>query len=140
MNDQIRRFEATNKTLAKYRSKAFDWHGASCIHLVRSQAINMGHRGLPQLPAFRSATGALTALRGRGCESLTELMDRHFARITPAQMMLGDVASLPGDGGPFPALVLFDGLHSLLGWHDSAPDAVRAIKDAIAAVDTAWRL
>lgn len=139
MNDQIRRAEATNKTLDKYRRRAFDWHGASCIHLVRSHAINMGHRGLPMLPAFRSAKGALTALRSQGCLTLPELIDRHFARISPAQMMMGDVAALPCDDGPWPALVLFDGVGSLLGWHDGSPDAIRAIKDAMTAIDIAWR-
>lgn len=144
MIDQIRRLEATNKTLAKYRNRAFDWHGASCIHLVRFHALAMGHAGLPKLPPFRSATGALTALRGQGCNSLTELMDKHFARIAPAQMMLGDVAVLPGDAeagaNPFASLVIFDGIGSLLGWHASAPEGVRAIKNAMASVELAWRL
>jgi len=138
--DQIRRLEATNRTLAKYRHRAFDWHGASCIHMVRFHALAMGHRGLPKLPPFRSATGALTALRGQGCESLTELMDRHFPRIAPAQMMLGDVAVLPGESGPFPSLHLYDGIGSLLGWHETAPEGVRAIKNAMSSVETAWRL
>lgn len=143
MSDPVRRLRATEKTLAKYRNRPFDWHGASCIHLVRSHALNMGHRALPPLPAFRSATGAMTALRKQGCANLTDLMDMHFARIPPAMMMLGDVAALTGEdenSGPFEALVLFDGATSLLGWHAHAPDGIRAIKDAMGAVKLAWRL
>lgn len=88
---------ATEKTLARFRAKPFSWSGANCIRLARTQAANMGHK-LPPVPRFRSALGAKRALAARGAESVTALLDQHFARLPgPAFAWLGDLLVLPGD-------------------------------------------
>jgi hypothetical protein len=45
---------ATNKTIAKYRNRPFDWKTqATCIHLARTQLRNLGHRPR-RIPEFQS--------------------------------------------------------------------------------------
>ncbi|RDC66559.1 hypothetical protein HME9302_00010 [Alteripontixanthobacter maritimus] len=40
-----RRRVATEKTLTRYRGKAFDWKtGVTCVHLARVHLKNMGHK------------------------------------------------------------------------------------------------
>lgn len=134
-----RRRAGTERTLAKYRARPFDWaKGATCIHLARTQARNLGHRP-PALPRFRSAVGARTALRSTGHDTLEALLDSLFERIPPAFMRLGDLATLPGDG-PFPAVMVFDGGAKLLGWHDADPSGIKPVARAMGDVLGAWRL
>lgn len=132
---------ATDRTLEKYRDRPFAWHGASCIHLARTQAVNMGHR-VPMLPGFRSATGAITALRKTGHASLIDLLDSLFVRIAPARMLAGDLcAGPPSDDVPgFCALGIADGQGNIIGWHDEDGTKLSAIKFAMAQMTAAWRL
>lgn len=135
----IERVAATEKTLAKFRHRPFDWkHGTTCIHLARTQARNMGHR-VPALPRFTSAIGARTALRSTGHETLEALLDSLFERIVPARMLVGDLAMLPSDDA-FGSVLIYDGLSKLLGWHPDAPDGIAPVAGAISDVRGAWRL
>lgn len=137
----LERKQATDKTLAKFRDRAFDWHGASCIHLARTQAVNMGHH-VPMLPAFRSAIGAATALRKTGHQSLVGLLDSHFAPIPPARMLLGDICAGPPheDVPGFSAIGIADGQGNIFGWHDEDGSRLSVIKFALAQMVAAWRL
>lgn len=134
---------ATNATLARFRNRAFDWKtGATCIHLARLQAKNMGYR-VPAVPRFTSPRGALLALRKQGFDTLGALLDARFERIDPARMLIGDLAMLPGEEGaddPLGAVMIFDGLTKLLGWHDADPSRLRPIAHAQADISGAWRL
>ena len=139
MKDLERRRVGTEATLAKYRARPFDWaDAATCIHLARAQARNLGHRP-PAIPRFRSAIGARTALAKVGYDTLEALLDRLFARISPASMLLGDLAALPGEG-PFPALMIFDGGAKLLGWHAADPSGIKPVARAMTDITGAWRL
>jgi hypothetical protein len=71
MNDLLRRKEATEATLARYRGKVFDWSkGITCVHLARCQMRKMGHKP-PTLPRFRSMLGDLAvAPSGEGLGSI----------------------------------------------------------------------
>ena len=56
--DLVRRLEATDATLRKFRGKPFDWaKGNTCGHLLRFHLKKAGHR-VPPMPRFRSALGA----------------------------------------------------------------------------------
>ena len=136
MSDLIRRRDATEKTRKKYVNKEFSWKdGISCIHMIRSHALNMGHKP-PKLPRIRSAIGAKRALKQNDWASVSEMMDAHFARIAPAQMMLGDVAALPSEDG-FGALIICAG-HKMLGYHDADLSGLKNI--VVDEFDGAWRL
>lgn len=132
------RVAATNKTMAKYRGRAFDWSNkATCIHLARTQLRNMGHKP-PRIPAFKSALGAKRAMAANGYETVADIFDQlGLERIAPAAMLVGDLAVLPGEDG-FDAVVICAG-GKLLGWHGAA-DELTVIGEAVAHVTAAWRL
>ena len=141
MNELQRRVAATQATQARFEGKAFDWSkAATCIHLVRFHAAQMGHQ-VPIVPRFRSALGAKKALKAEGCETLTEYMDKHFPRIPAGQMLTGDVAAFPGDGG-FDSLMIYGQLRAFIGWHeDEAPcQIVRVTDEGYRLCSGAWRV
>lgn len=133
------RAAATNRTVAAFEKRPFDWDGASCIHLARMQAENMGHV-VPPMPAFRSRHGALRALASTGHRSLESLLDSLFERIEPARMLVGDLAMLPGEERRLRAVVVFDGHLSVAGWHEARPESLVWIKAMQADLVAAWRL
>lgn len=133
------RADATNRTVAEFAEKGFDWDGASCIHLARRQAENMGHR-VPAMPAFRSRHGALRGLVKTGHRTLETLLDSMFERIDPARMLVGDLAMLPGEDRRLRAVVIFDGHLSVAGWHEAHPEKLVWIKHMQGDLIAAWRL
>ncbi|MGK2908567.1 MAG: DUF6950 family protein [Sphingobium sp.] len=136
MFDLNKRAEATRKTLAKYRHKAFDWKAkVTCIHLARTHLRNMGHKP-PVIPAFTSPIGAQRALLATGFGSLEGLLDSMLPRIAPAAMLVGDLALLQGDEG-FDSIVVSAG-GKLLGYHEAD---MSGLKPLIAnEIKGAWRV
>lgn len=142
MNELQRRVAATQATQARFEGKPFDWSKqATCIHLLRFHAAQMGH-DLPIVPRFRSALGAMKALRKEGVETLPELMDKYFPRIPAAQMRTGDVAAFPGAGDGFDALMIYGQLRAVIGWHEDADacQIARLTDEGYALCTGAWRL
>lgn len=136
MSDLLRRKKATEKSLMKYKDKPFSWEdGSTCIHFVRSHAVNMGHK-VPRLPRLKSEVGARFALKKNGWSGVSEMMNEYFTPIAPANMLLGDVAVLRGEGD-FEALVICAGL-KFLGWHGT--DLSRLHNIVVNEVDGAWKL
>ncbi len=141
MNELQRRVAATQATQARFEGRVFDWRKqATCIHLMRFHAAQMGHK-LPVVPRFRSAIGAMKALKAEGVESLPELMDKHFPRIPAAQMLVGDVAAFPGEGG-LDALFVYGQLRAVIGWHEDAAECqiARLTDEGYRQCKGAWRL
>ena len=133
-----RRRVATEKTKAKYRNRAFDWkYNRHCIALAAFQARRMGHRP-PPLPRIRSMVGAKKALKARKCDSVIALLDRLFVRIAPAEMRLGDLCAVPGEGG-MDAVFVNVGPRKAMGWREDAPVLVVLDLDP-AEITAAWRL
>ena len=133
---------ATEKTLARFRTKPFSWAGANCVRLARTQAANMGHK-LPPIPQFRSALGAKRALSARGADSVTALLDQHFARLPgPAFAWIGDLIALPGDPAlGLDAIGIADGQGNVWCWTQQNGEReltalITINSDAVAA----WRL
>lgn len=138
MNELLRRKEATEKTLARYRGKAFDWStGITCVHLARAQMRAMGHRP-PTLPRFRSMLGAKKAMAERGWANVTEMLDSMLPRIAPAQMLLGDIAALP-DAEGLGSLMVCAGPHKLMGWREDAAELV-VLDVTLDELAGAWRV
>lgn len=133
---------ATEKTLARFRGKPFSWAGANCVRLARVQAVNMGHK-LPPIPQFRSALGAKRALASRGADSVTALLDQHFARLPgPAHAWLGDLVVGPADPAHgLEAIGIADGQGNIWGWSEQNGHAeLVPMLFANAALTGAWRL
>ena len=133
------RASATNRTVASFAERGFDWDGASCIHLAHLHAQNMGHHP-PELPMFRSRQGALRGLVKTGHRTLEALLDSMFERIAPAQMLVGDLAMLPGEDRRLRAIVIYDGHLSVAGWHEAHPEKLVWLKNMQANLLAAWRL
>lgn len=133
-----RRRRVTERTRMKYLDTAFDWkRWHHCIALARYQAVGMGHSP-PPVRAIRSALAAKKELRRRGCENVATLLDRLFPRIAPAQMLLGDLAAVPGEDG-LDAVFVCVGPNRLMGWHASKPTLAVVVVD-FSEVIGAWRL
>ena len=97
MNELQKRAKAVEATEQRFRDRPFDWaKAATCIHLVRFHAAQMGH-SVPIVPKFRSAIGAKKALLATGWQTLPALLDSKFDRIPPAFMRVGDILAMPGD-------------------------------------------
>lgn len=122
----------------RFRDKPFDWaKAATCIHLVRFHASQMGHK-LPVVPKFRSALSAKKALLSTGFQTLPALLDSRFQRIPPAFMRVGDILAMPGDAD-WDALVIKADKQKFLGWHEDADGCTIMEVDLTAAVG-AWRV
>ena len=140
MTDNERRVAATIRTDARFRSKPFDWRTAgTCIHLVRYHAKAMGHH-VPIVPRFRSARGALRALKKTGFDTLPALLDDRFVPIPAARMRIGDVVALPGHDDRLPALAIKADVHKFLGWHEADLSACQYSEIDLSANLGAWQL
>lgn len=112
------RAAVTQATWNKYRGRAFDWKGSTCVHVLRSHLRAMGHKP-PKMPSFQSPIGAKRALKAMGADDLADLMrGLGLLEIGAAEMIVGDVAILPGDEG-FDAIVICAG-GKFMGWHGAA--------------------
>lgn len=133
-----RRRVATEKTLARYRGKILDWStGCICIRLARDHLRNMGHK--PQsLPRVRSPLAAKKALKERGWSSVAAMLDSMLERIAPAEMMLGDLAIVPGDAG-LDAIFVCAGPLKVFGWREDAP-ALVLLDIGLDELTGAWRV
>lgn len=141
MTELQRRVAATQATEKRFRNRPFNWAGAAtCIHLVRFHAAQLGHR-LPIVPRFQSALGAARALKATGFASLPALMDAHFAPVPAAFLSVGDILAIPGDSG-FEALLVKGGIDKFLGWHEDGEGCtiIALSGDDIRQAVGAWKL
>lgn len=138
MNEMQKRVAAVTATQSRFYDKPFDWSKqATCIHLLRFHAAQMGHK-VPIVPRFRSAVGAKKALLSTGWQTLPALLDSMFDRIPPAFMRVGDVLAMPGDED-WHGLVLKVDKQKFLGWHEDAAGCTIMEVD-ISAAEGAWRI
>lgn len=135
--DMIRRQQATQRTLERYRPKRFDWRtGVTCVHLARFHLKAMGHP-VPTVPRIRSALAARRALQTNGWGSVPEMLDSLLPRIAPAQMLLGDLATVPDSEG-FDSILICAGPQKVMGW--SAIDGSFVVYDGgIGDLAASWR-
>lgn len=136
------RAEATARTKRKFDHRPFDWAtGATCLHLARGQAKNMGHHGLPIIPKLKGPNDALRALKAQGAATLADLLDQHFERLpAPAFALVGDLVMSDRPDDPLASIGIWDGVGNVFGWHDLGEDGLSVIKDAHAHLTVGWRL
>lgn len=138
--DLIRRQQATQATLVKFRNKPFDWKKAvTCVHMARFHLRKMGHK-VPELPRIRGVIGATRALRERGWANVADMLDDQASleRIAPAFMKVGDLAVLPGDE-VMDSIVICAGTHKLLGWHQDWAGGMIEMEASLDDLLGAWR-
>ncbi len=130
------RKDATEKTLQWFAPRPFDWaKSATCVHMVRRHLVHMGHK-VPPMPQFRSPLTAKRALHDRGWESLGAMMDSIVPRIGSSWKLLGDVLELPSDSDAFPALVVYTGNDTIMGYQGG----VFMVGRIMVTPTAAWRL
>ncbi|WP_126172853.1 DUF6950 family protein [Altericroceibacterium xinjiangense] len=137
MNELVRRQAATQMTMARYRGKAADWRtGITCLHLARFHLKQMGHK-VPTIPRIRSEFAAVREMKKRGWSNVAEMLDATLLRITPAQMLMGDLAVVRSTDG-IGAILVCAGPRKLLGWREDAPEMV-TLDVTLDQLDGAWR-
>lgn len=135
--DLLRRQRATQQTLDRYRKKRFDWRaGVTCVHFARFHLKNMGH-AVPTVPRIRSALAAKRALAENGWHDVGAMLDSMMPRIAPAMMRLGDLATVPGEGG-MDAILICAGPQAVMGWHAETGEFV-VYEGGIGDLSAAWR-
>lgn len=133
-----RRRAATEKTLGRFRGKAFDWSkGIHCVRLAHQHLRNMGH-AVPGLPRVRSPLGAKRALKANDWESVEGMLDSLLPRIAPAMMLLGDLGIVKGEGG-LDAVMICAGPFKVFGWREDAGRLV-VLDIGLDELDGAWRV
>lgn len=137
--EPVRRQEATQATVDKFTGKPFDWNaGVHCVKLAHYHLRQMGWRKLPKLPLVKSPLAAKKALKARGWDSITAMLDSLLERIPPAMMRLGDIATVEGDEG-FDAVFINAGPRRLFGWREDQPVAVM-LDVSLDEISAAWRV
>jgi hypothetical protein len=136
----------TESVLELVRDQPFDWAGANCIRLARAQAAAMGH-DVPPVPNFKTATGALRALKKQGANSTAALLDQWFERHpAPAFARVGDLVLLAGEVEPgkanetLGAIGIADGRGNIFAWHPDKPEGLAVIKWAHGNIIAAWKV
>jgi hypothetical protein len=136
-HELLRRQAATSATMAKYRSKAFDWRSeVTCVHMARFHLRKMGHK-MPKVPQMRSEIGARHALKARGVDNVAEMLDALLPRIAPAEMLLGDLV-VAGSADGIGAIFVCAGPQKIIGWREDEEKMV-FLDITLGELDGAWR-
>lgn len=136
MKELERRRIATQATLDDFRDRQFDWQGDVCAHLFRRHMIEMGHE-MPDMPEFDSPRSAIRAMKKLGWSNVQEMIDSMLDPIPPSMMLLGDIATVEGDGG-LDAILICAGPLKVFGWREDHTKLV-VIDIGMDQIKRAWR-
>lgn len=135
--EPVRRKEATQATLDKFKGRSFDWgEGRHCVRLAHFHLRQMGQKP-PTLPRIRSALVAKKALKERGWSSVSDMLDSILVRIPPARMMTGDIVTVPGTDG-LDAIFVCAGQRKFIGWREDVEGCV-ILDVELREIAAAWR-
>lgn len=137
MKNLIQRRDATQRTLDRFRGKDFDWSSMTCVHLAHAHLIEMGHI-VPDIPEIDGALSAARALKERGWDSVSDMLDDLLQPVAPASMWVGDLALIKGAGG-LDAIFICAGPLKVFGWREDAPDLV-VLDVSFGDLEGAWRV
>lgn len=133
----IRRHQALESTMQKYRDRPFSWEGnATCIHMMRHHLKRMGHQ-IERVPKLSGPVAAKRELKKRGWGSVAAMLDDLLEPIPVAMMLPGDVSILPDDSG-LNGIVISVGAAKIIGWHEEAAGMV--VMEPTADLQRAWRV
>lgn len=130
------RAAATSATFDRFNGAPFILGKTDCARMVAFHLKELGHKpSVLKGGAYTTEAGARRALMRLGVSSLSEIMDRHFPRIAPAEARTGDVLCGPGDGGTGDAMAIRLHRHNALAFLDGVCGEV-VIHEYVAA----WRV
>lgn len=115
MNDLLRRQRALQKTVAKYRGRAFERGRADCATMFRSHLVAMGHKGIPKIPVYRNEEQAKKRLAEMGHKSLESLLDSLLPRIPYAHALEGDIVLVKGEDS-LDCIMVKISARKVMGW------------------------
>ena len=115
----IRRRDAAQATLDKYRDKPFAMGQRDCVRMAAHHLRLLGWKiKLPAAGSYRSARSALEALKARGHADLPAALDAMgLERKAPAGVIVGDIVWCPADDA-FGALGIALGNGRICGFHE----------------------
>jgi hypothetical protein len=135
-HEMILRVQNAQLTKGRWIGVPFKWGSADCIQMAAAHLRQNG-QDVPELPSYRSATGAAKALKAKGYGTIAAALDGYgLERITPASVRVGDILSMDADHR-LGALVIYLGNDALIGWHEAVRDAVLMRK---LHAQAAWRV
>jgi hypothetical protein len=134
----VRRVDAAQATLERFRDKSFKWGTRDCSRLVAHHLRLMGYKvKLPPAGSYGSLRGAKRALTAAGHETPTAAIDAFgFERIPPASAVAGDVIEWPSEN-ELSALGIALGNGRMVAFH---PEAAGATVLQPNQYITAWRV
>lgn len=113
------RVAATSATFSRFNGKPLVLGTTDCARMVAFHLKQLGFKpSLLKAGAYSTEVGARRALKRMGVTSLSEIMDRHFPRIAPAEARVGDVCCVEGDGDMGDAMQIVLHRNHVLGFHD----------------------
>ena len=97
MTELERRVAATTATFNRFHGQPLVLGKTDCARMVAFHLKQVGFKAsLLKAGAYSTEVGARRALERMGVKSLSEIMDRHFPRIAPAEARVGDVCCVRG--------------------------------------------
>ncbi len=115
------RVAATSATFARFNGQPLMLGKTDCARMVAFHLKQLGFKAsLLKAGAYSTEVGARRALTRLGVTSLSEIMDRHFERIAPAQALVGDVCCVRADGDMGDAMQVKLNRNHVLGFLDGA--------------------
>jgi hypothetical protein len=144
MSDLIRRRRAIAATRKAYEGRAHRFGTVDCVKVGARHVRHMGHKralGMGKAGSYRSAKGAMVALRRAGFARVADALDRAgFPRIAPAAALPGDLLVAPGSHGLDAVMIVIDG-HVAMGFHEDDLGAGLLMINLTDLTDIeAWRL
>jgi hypothetical protein len=129
------RRRATQATVDKYGARAFKWGSCDCAKIAAFHARKFGWK-VPA-PKYRSALGAAKYLKGMGCETLPDLIDRIGLKpIAPAFALTGDIVSFASDER-IGAVGIVIGNGNMMAFHEAHETPVIM---SMTNIDRAWSI
>lgn len=133
MTELETRVAATSKTFDKFNEKPLVLGKTDCARMVAFHLRQLGYKfSLLKGGHYSNEVGARLALKKLGVSSLSEIMDMHFPRITPALAQTGDVMCVEGDGGMGDAMQVVLHRGNGLGFFDGVCGELTILQHGVA--------
>ena len=115
-----RRRRAAQATVDRFKGVPFEYGKNDCVRMAAFVLRQLGHRPkLAKAGSYKSAAGAVRALKRAGYATLAEALDAmNLPRIAPAAALPGDIILVPGEAPFDGALHVAVGNGRTLAYHE----------------------
>ncbi|RSU58927.1 hypothetical protein BRX36_19880 [Sphingomonas sp. S-NIH.Pt1_0416] len=137
-NPLVRRADAAQATLDRFKDKPFQWGTRDCARMVAAHLRSLGYKvKLPPSGSYRSIRSATKALTAAGFDTVGAALDAMgLERIAPVATIVGDIIEWPSENN-LAALGVVMGNGRMLAYH---PDAAGAVIVQPVEFVAAWRV